>query len=107
MDDELRAELADNLKLLDDLAEQAGEWQAERDQLADVLKGPGVRKLLLCTYHSDQVAGLSATGRKELDTFAAQIIAAYDLIDAINRRRCKPRMKRKASRPGGCNRRRR
>jgi chromosome segregation ATPase len=87
--DKLAAELTDNRKLLERLAAQADQWLAERGQLADVLKGPGVRKLLLQNYHSDKAAKLSAAGRKELDTFMAKINAAYDLIDKIDKEAAK------------------
>jgi hypothetical protein len=108
MDDELRAEREQDKRLLNeaadtierlqaelnDLAEGAAQWRAERDQLADVLKGPGVRKLLIRTYHSDLAAGLNAAERKRLDVFTAMIIVAYDLIDTID--------KPAESEPAGC-----
>jgi chromosome segregation ATPase len=83
--DQAQAELAGNKELLAAAAEQAEQLQAERDQLADVLNGPGVRKLLIRTYHSDPKAALSAAERKRLDAFTAKINAAYDLIDQIGK----------------------
>jgi hypothetical protein len=46
------SELADNTELLAGVAEQAEALQAERDQLADVLKWRGLRYLLLRTSPS-------------------------------------------------------
>jgi chromosome segregation ATPase len=83
--DQAQAELADNKEILAGLSEQAEQLQDERDQLADVLNGPGVRKLLIRTYHSDAKAALSVAERKRLDAFTAKINAAYDLIDKIDK----------------------
>jgi chromosome segregation ATPase len=83
--DQAQAELADNKELLASLAEQAETLQAERDQLAEVLRWPGLRKLLLLTYHSDKAAKLSAAERARLDEFTAKINAAYDLIEKIDK----------------------
>jgi chromosome segregation ATPase len=84
--DKLAAELADNQELLAGLAEEAEQLQAERDQLAEVLKGRGVRKLLLDTYHPDpKTARTSAAEREVLDKFTALINAAYDLIKKIDK----------------------
>jgi chromosome segregation ATPase len=83
--DEAQAELAENKEILGALSEQAEQWQAERDQLAEVLKGAGVRKLLLRTYHSDKATKLTAAERKALDAFTAKINAAYDLIERLDK----------------------
>jgi chromosome segregation ATPase len=84
--DQAQAELADNKEILARVAEQAAQVQAERDQLADLLKGPGVRKLLIRTYHSDpKAAKLSAAECAVLDAFIAKINAAYDLIEEIDK----------------------
>jgi hypothetical protein len=84
--DEAQAALADKEKLREDLANQAEQWRAERGQLAEVLKGQGVRTLLIRTYHSDdKAAKASAAERKRLDKFMASINAAYDLIDKIDK----------------------
>jgi chromosome segregation ATPase len=83
--DQTQAELVDNKELLTAAGELAEQLLAERDQLAEVLKGPGVRKLLIRTYHSDAKAALSAAERKPLDAFTAKINTAYDLIDEIDK----------------------
>jgi hypothetical protein len=83
--DQVQAELANNKEILAGLAEQAEQLKAERDQLAEVLKGPGVRKLLLNTYHSDKAAKLSKAERAALDDFTAKLNAAYDLIEKIDK----------------------
>jgi chromosome segregation ATPase len=84
--DKLASELAENKELLAGLAEQAETLQAERDQLAEVLRVPGVRKLLLRTYHSDpKAAKTSAAERATLDDITAKINAAYDLIEKIDK----------------------
>ena len=70
--DELATELANHKEILGGVAEQAEQLKAERDQLADVLKGPGVRTLLLRTYHSDKAAKLSAAEREKLDDIHGQ-----------------------------------
>src|SRR5579863_4653843 len=76
--DQAQAELADTKDKLGGLAEQAEQWLAERDQLAEVLQGAGVRKLLLRTYHSDpKSTKLTAAERAALDAFTAKINAAY------------------------------
>jgi chromosome segregation ATPase len=46
------SELANNTELLAGVAEQAEALQAEPNQLADVLKWPGLRNLLLRTSRS-------------------------------------------------------
>jgi chromosome segregation ATPase len=83
--DQVQAELADDKELLADVAEQAEQLKAERGQLADVLKGPGVRKLLLRAYHPDPKTQLSEAERAALDAFTAKLNAAYDLIDKIDK----------------------
>lgn len=83
--DQAQTELDENKDILAALSEQAEEWRAERDQLAAVLKGPGVRKLLIRNFHSDTKAGMSAAERKTFDTFTATLNAAYDLIDRIDK----------------------
>ena len=84
--DEAQTKLADNEKTLAALADQAEQWQAERDQLAEVLRAPGVRNLLINTYHSDpKTTKLSKAERKALDDIMAKINAAYDLIKTIDK----------------------
>jgi chromosome segregation ATPase len=83
--DQAQAELDDTKEILVALTERAEQLQAERDQLAAVLKGPGVRKLLIRNFHSDTKAGMSAAERKTFDTFTGQLNAAYDLIDRIDK----------------------
>jgi DNA repair exonuclease SbcCD ATPase subunit len=85
----LIAELKDYAEQLqaraDQLAEQTEQLQAERDQFANVLKGPGVRKLLILRFHSDKAAKTSAAEREKLDAFTAKLNAAYDLIEKIDK----------------------
>jgi hypothetical protein len=71
---------------LESLAAQADQWLDERGQLADVLKGPGVRKHLLNLFHPDhKAARTSAAEREAMDKFTAKINAAYDVIKKIDK----------------------
>jgi DNA repair exonuclease SbcCD ATPase subunit len=79
----IKAELEETKADLAAVIEQA---QSERTQFMAVLKGPGVRKLLLDTYHPDpKTARTSAAEREVLDKFTALINAAYDLIKKIDK----------------------
>jgi hypothetical protein len=68
------------------MSDQAERLQAERDQLAEVLRFPGVRKLLLRTHHPDtKAARLGTAERAALAAFTVKLIAAYDLIEKVDK----------------------
>jgi hypothetical protein len=56
------------------------ELQRRADCLTEVLKAPGVRKMLL-SFHPDRHPGADDNQRQALTETAAKINAAFDLID--------------------------
>jgi TolA-binding protein len=63
----------------------AVEMQAERDQLMDALKIPGLKKLLENTYFPDKHPEAAADEKRALTECAQKINVAYDLIKRDDR----------------------
>lgn len=57
------------------------EVEAERDQLADVLQGPGVRKVLEKVLHPDTHAKAKPDQKDALTELSSKLHAAYDQIE--------------------------
>lgn len=78
------AEIESLRALIGELSEAAegriAELQARADCLAEVLRAPGVRKMLL-SFHPDRHPEADENQRRALTETAAKINAAFDLID--------------------------
>ena len=78
--DQAQAELADNKDMLAAFAEDAEKMQAEWDQLAEVLKLPGMKTLLANRYSRDKHPEATEDVKRAFDDYSKKINVAYDLI---------------------------
>jgi hypothetical protein len=88
-DDRLLAELREMVGQYEahtaELEALAAEALAERDQLMDVLKIPGLRTLLANEYSPDKHSKAPENVKRAFDDYSKKINVAYDLIKRDDR----------------------